>query len=184
MNVLDRNDGFWWPGMVRILGPCTVHAGCVFLFFAICSLLPFSSLFFLSIYPFLTSRFSGSVSSAWFSNLVSFSLIASPGLSSLLTPFYTSFNALLLYLTLAMTGWKTWSIIAVESCFQYLILFVSCWPLPIREETCPFDFSYCAFQVLILGLRTSSDMVHRQRVACHNLQAVMTRFRFLYQFLN
>lgn len=33
MSVLDRNDGFEWPGMVRILGPCTVHAGCVFLFF-------------------------------------------------------------------------------------------------------------------------------------------------------
>lgn len=59
-----------------------------------------------SVYPFLLAFWALSLR-AWFFNLVSFFLITSTGLSSLLTPSYTSFNALLLYLTLTMTGWDT-----------------------------------------------------------------------------
>lgn len=67
-------SGFWDPVQYRRV---------MFFFlssFFFASLLPFSSLYFLSVYLFFPSCFSGSVSSAWFFNLVSFFLIASNGL--------------------------------------------------------------------------------------------------------
>lgn len=68
-NVLDRNDGFWWPGMVRILGPCTVHTRVVFLLF--CPL----TLHFAFLYVYLLlRRFSGFVYTAWFNSSSSYSL--------------------------------------------------------------------------------------------------------------
>lgn len=87
-------SGFWDP---------VQYTGYVFFFlFAICSLLlaflpfclPFS---YFALCRALCRRPGSSI-------LSPFSLSASSGLSSLLTPSYTSFNALLLCLTLAMTG--------------------------------------------------------------------------------
>ena len=106
----------------------------------------FSLALLLAFLPFclpFSSRFSSSVSSG----LVLQSCLLFPHCLYrsfvIVTPSYTSFNALLLYLTPTMTGWKAWSIIAVESCFQYLILFFSCWPLPTRDLS--LDFGYWAF---------------------------------------